>query len=268
MTLSRISWSCASIILGLVLWQLVSLFVNNQRLFPGVDYVLSHSLPSIAVFAENQNENYAVAFQVIALNSGYTFVRLLCGLSSGICLGILAGMGIHFFRKSHAANVLALTIVRSVPLFALIPLFLYWFGGKEMGIYLYITFAVTVIIATNTYEAICNVPVDYCNQARLLGASHFQVFRTVYTYAIGPELIGGLRNVLGLAWAFSLGAEYLSAHSGLGYLVYQSYLYSDMGKLIVFVLLYGIYGVLGHLCLGRLFDRLRRWQVTEQEGAA
>ena len=128
--------------------------------------------------------------------------------------------------------------------------------------YLYISFAVTVIVATNAYEAVSNVPPDYAYQSQLLGASRLQVFTTVYMPAIGPEMIGSLRNVLGLAWAFTLGAEYLSASSGLGYLVYQSYIYSDMGKLIVFALLYGFYGILGYFLANRVLFGLRRWHVA------
>jgi sulfonate transport system permease protein len=249
-------------------WQFLSITVHDIRLLPGPEYVLAHSLPSIAAFGGDANENYPTALQILAVHSGYTVMRLICGLLLGTTLGVFAGMSIHFFRRSHGANVLALTVVRSVPLFALIPLFLYWFGGKEAGIYLYITFAVAIIIATNVYEAICNVPPDYANQAHLLGATRLQVFRTVYARAIGPEMIGSLRNVLGLSWAFSLGAEYLSASSGLGYLVYQSYLYADMGKLIVLAILYGIYGILGHLLANRLLYNLRRWHVAQRGEAS
>jgi ABC-type nitrate/sulfonate/bicarbonate transport system permease component len=263
--MERIRWCGASAAFALVIWQFLSLAVHDSRLFPGIEHVTLHSLPSIAAFAGDSKENYATALKVIVTHSGYTFLRLICGLLFGTFLGVAIGMGIHFFRRYHNANVLALTVVRSIPLFALIPLFLYWFGGKEAGIYIYITFAISVIIATSTYEAVCNVPSDYANQAYLLGANRLQVFRTVYAYAIGPEMIGSLRNVLGLSWAFSLGAEYLSANSGLGYLVYQSYLYSDMGKLLVFVLLYGIYGVCGYLLADRLLCGLRRWHVAAIE---
>ena len=72
------------------------------------------------------------------------------------------------------------------------------------------------------------------------------MFRTVYAYATMPELTGSLRNVIGLCWAFSLGAEYLAADSGLGYLVYQSYLYADMGKMIVLAVLYAVLGIISY----------------------
>jgi ABC-type nitrate/sulfonate/bicarbonate transport system permease component len=126
---------------------------------------------------------------------------------------------------------------------------------------------VSVIIATNTYEAICNLPPAYGYLASLMEANRYQLFRTVYLHAIQPEMIGGFRNVLGLAWAFSLGAEYLSATSGLGYLVYQSYLYSDMGKLIVFALIYGVYGIVGYCFTEELMNNLRKWHSSAiQEG--
>jgi ABC-type nitrate/sulfonate/bicarbonate transport system permease component len=137
---------------------------------------------------------------------------------------------------------------------------LHWFGGREIGIYLYIAFAVFVIVATNTYEAIFNVPKFYFYQARVLGATKFQIFRTVVFFAIQPEMIGSLRNVLGLCWAFSLGAEYLSARSGIGYLIYQSYLYADMGKLIVFAGIYAIYGILCFSLSQKMFAYIKRWK--------
>lgn len=258
-------WQLASMLLLLVAWQLLSLAINNARLLPGIDYILFHSLPGIAQFAGNPQEDYPGALQVILVHTGHTLMRLLIGLFCGTVSGIIIGMAIHFFHLSRNANEIVLAIVRSIPLFALIPLFLYWFGGKELGIYLYIWFAVMVIIATNCYEAICNVPPEYSNQARLLGASRLQIFASVYAPAIGPEMIGGLRNVLGLSWAFALGAEYLSASSGLGYLVYQSYIYSDMGKLLVFAFCYGVLGVAGYMAADRLLYRLRRWHIAAHE---
>jgi len=263
----RIRLRVVSVVALFVIWQCLSWLINNPKLLPGIDYVLLRSLPSIAAFSGSNHDDYRQALSAILIHSCYTFGRIVIGLAGGLGLGLLIGMGVHFFRHTRTVNERLLTIIRSIPLFALIPLFLFWFGGREIGIYAYLIFSVSVIVATNTYEAICNLTPAYTYQASLMGANRYQLFRTVYAHAIQPEMIGGFRNVLGLTWAFSLGAEYLSATSGLGYLVYQSYLYSDMGKLIVFVLIYGFYGVAGYLLTKRLFDNLRKWHhVSLQEG--
>src|SRR5258708_37037297 len=122
----------------------------------------------------------------------------------------------------------------SIPLFGLMPLFVYWFAGRELGIVLYVIIAVTLITATATYEAALNVPRQFQWHAALARAGRMEILRTVIFPAILPELGLTMRWALGLVWAFTLGAEYLSSDSsGCGYLVYVSYLYADVGKLLV-----------------------------------
>jgi sulfonate transport system permease protein len=259
-------WRCLAVLAFFLFWQIASLAISNPKALPGIDYVLLHSLPSIAIFSGGDHEDLWTALSVIGVNSAYTLFRIAIGLLFGITIGLLVGTGIHIFHYTRKANEGLLTVIRAVPLLALIPLFLFWFGGREVGIYVYIIFAVSVIVATNTYEAIGNLPPNYTYLARLMGANRRLLFASVYMPAIQPEMAGSFRNVLGLAWAFSLGAEYLSATSGLGHLVYQSYLYCDMGKLIVFVWIYGIYGMAGFYLSQRLLNKLRHWNSESASG--
>jgi len=136
-----------------------------------------------------------------------------------------------------------LFVLMNVPLFSLIPLFVYWFSGEEFGIVLYVALAAGVLVAAATCEAAANVPLAYFWQASLAGGRRMSIVRSVVLPAIIPELMLTFRWVLGLTWAFTLGAEYLSSDtSGCGFLVYQSYLYSDVGKLIVLGAVYAILG--------------------------
>jgi ABC-type nitrate/sulfonate/bicarbonate transport system permease component len=106
-----------------------------------------------------------------------------------------------------------------------------------------------------------NIKPEYVFQARISGASRLRVFTTIHLAGIQPEMAASFRIILGYAWAFSLGAEYLTSESGIGYLVYQSYLYSDTGKLIVFSIIYGVYGIFIQFVSGPLLLRLRRGQA-------
>lgn len=241
------------------MWEMAAWKIANPKLLPNISHLFRSSFPSIATFSGYPEGSFVGAIYTLLLHTYYTSVRVIVSLTSGIFAGLMAGMGIHYFRRSQRGHALLLAVIRAVPLFSLIPLFLYWFGGGEIGIYFYIWFSVFVVIATNTYEAVLNVPPAYIQHATLLGASRFQVFKTVTVFAIQPQMIGSLRNVIGLCWAFSLGAEYLSAHTGIGYLLYQSYLYADMGKLVVIASLYILLGVISFMLTGRLLSTLRRW---------
>lgn len=216
--------------------------VGRPLLFPPLERVTLESLPSFATFAGSPRPELWPGCAVLISSAVETLRRVVVGGCAGVLLGFPAGLSMHYFRRSRAANDYLLAFLRAVPLFALIPLFVFWANNGEPAIYTYIAFGVAVVLATSTYEGVINVPSRYEISARLLGARRTQVFTTVYIPAIAPEVLAGIRSAIGWSWAFSLGAEYISATSGLGFLAYRSYLYSDMGKLFI---LAGIYVVLG-----------------------
>jgi len=263
--LEKYSWRLLTLFAAIVSWQALAWTRSNSYLFPSLKQIALHSFPSIALFADSAipEESALVAVKVIAEHSALTILHIAGGLVIGSITGIAAAMAVHFFKRSAKSNKLILTGTRTVPLLALIPLFIYWFGNRELGIYVYISFGVFVVMSTVTYEAISNVPQGYVHQARLLGASRMRIFSTVYLQAIEPQVLPAFRDVVGLCWAFSLGAEFIVNRAGIGYLVSQSYQYSDMGKLLIFAGLYVVYGYLAYLITTALTRRIGRWYLTE-----
>ncbi|HYV90931.1 MAG TPA: ABC transporter permease subunit [Chitinophagales bacterium] len=241
------------------LWELFSLKSNNPKLFPDIYHLFTTTFPSIGVFDGGQ-ASYLAALKVLLTNSFITFLRLLVGISLGIVLGLMNGLMIHYFSTFKRGNLMILKFLRSIPLLALIPLFLYWFGGREFGIILYIIFGGVIIIGSNTYDAVLNVPLPYIENAKILGAHKTKIYRSIILVAILPEIYGGLKNLIGLSWAISLAAEYLSSSNGLGFLTSQSYSNGDMGKLLILCLVYIILGMLSFTILKFLFSKLIIWQ--------
>ena len=90
-------------------------------------------------------------------------------------------------------------------------MFLSWFGRAHVGSIAFVAFAVFSILFINTIEAIRNVDPIARVLAQTPGASRARVYRTVVVPAVVPELVGGMRVVLGLAWAILLAAEFLAA---------------------------------------------------------
>lgn len=258
-------WRVLTVFVVLLAWQALALSRNNVSLFPSLSHIAFRSFPSIALFADSPTpkENVSVALRVIAVHSAITIVHILGGLLIGSVTGIATAMAVRLVKRSASSNKLILTSARAIPLLALIPLFVYWFGNRELGIYVYIAFGVFVVMSTVTYEAISNVPPGYVHQARLLGAGRLRSISTVYLYAVQPQVLPAFREVVGLSWAFSLGAEYIVNRNGLGYLVSQSYQYSDMGKLVIFAGIYVLYGYLAYLGTTAITRRIGRWYLTE-----
>lgn len=230
-------------VLVLVFWELIGRLVYTPLLLPWPSYIVSVSFPSLALFGGSTKPDVWLAAITVMSNLGITVSRILVGLMFGMTSGVLLGVAASPLGRMCSRGSLLLVILRSFPLFSLIPLFVYWFAGNETGVWSYIAFSSSIIVATGVYQAITNVPKVFLLQARLLGASPSQRLLTIIFPAVVPELTATFRNVLGLSWAFSLGAEYTGSHNGLGYLVYLSYTYADMGKLAALAGIYCIGGL-------------------------
>ncbi len=104
--------------------------------------------------------------------------------------------------------------------------------------------------------------------ARTLGATRFQVYRTIIMPAIIPGLIGAVRVALGSSWAIVLAAEYLSVQSGLGRLMILSEMFFFTGRMVVVVILFIIYSVILNLAFLLIARRVTRWMPGRVETRA
>jgi ABC-type nitrate/sulfonate/bicarbonate transport system permease component len=249
----------------LLVWLVISSALQpfNPRastILPSPVEVFTVDLSGLSIFADGRTMNdWSKAAGVIVQQSAISLLRLICGGLSGITVGILTGMLIGYSRWVRALTEPVLLFIRTIPILALIPLFLVWFGGSETGNIIYIGFAVFAMVVINTIEAIRNVPPVYFQYARTLGASRFQAYRTVILPAMVPELIGGIRVVLGLSWAIVLAAEYLASQSGLGRILIMAEKWLYTGRMIVVIFLIVAYSLLLNWLFLKAAKYVTRW---------
>src|SRR5690606_23630279 len=97
--------------------------------------------------------------------------RVVCGLVTGTVLGVIIGMLVCFNNKLYYLLNPLIESSRPVPVIAMIPFFLMWFGIGELGKFLLVTLGVFAIIVINTIEAIRNVPPIYVKEEKTLCAN-------------------------------------------------------------------------------------------------
>jgi sulfonate transport system permease protein len=178
------------------------------------------------------------------------------GFVIGAAIGIVLGT-IPFLLPHHEEiPIRILSLLRAVPLFSLVPLWLFWFSGGSPASISYVTFAVAVLVASSLHDSTNAVPRIYLDQSFLLGASRCQTLWHVVLPALLRLTASAAKWISGLLLPFSLGAELLDTDSGgLGKLVYNSYAYANLGQLL---LLTGIYALTGAL----LSSLTTRWINT------
>jgi sulfonate transport system permease protein len=256
------------------LWQILSLVytqeaVPGEPMIPGWQVIFTRTLISLSDYwqgglgvpsvAEGAKPSYPAALLAIVSNSFDTMVRLYVGLLIGAIAGTLLGLAVSWSKWSRRTVELPLQFVRTLPLLAMVPLFQLWFGVYFAGKIAFVAYGVGVIFFAGVVNAVKNVPQIYIDNARTLGAGRFRLYRTVILPAIFPELRATILLSLGTAWAAVLGAEYLGAQSGLGYIIVYSEQFAYLDRMFVVALLFVLYASVSYAVFDRLSLKLLQW---------
>lgn len=249
-------------------WELTARYLGatnrfGASLLPTMSDVVERDLPGFAALDPTLGSGHLAGLLVLAEESVPTLTRVLVGTVVGTVLGVLVGLAMSWAGWLRDLVEPGLQVVRMVPPLALLPLFLLWFGGREVGTVSYVALAVFVIVVINTVVAVENLPPEFAAYARTLGASKLQLFRTVVVPGMVPGLIGGIRVALGSVWAIVLAAEFLAVPSGLGRLLQLSQMSLLTGRVIVVIILFVTYSALLNGLFLLVARRLTRWQPRQ-----
>jgi ABC-type nitrate/sulfonate/bicarbonate transport system permease component len=182
--------------------------------------------------------------KAFAISIYMIIVGFVCGTALGV--GTSIAMAYSKFVRDSFSSIFDFT--RPVPVFALIPLFILWFGIGRIPQIVLIIVGVSVIIGVVTLDAIRNIPKIYIDAAYTLGAKKKEVFKTIILPSIFPHIIGSIRVGAAAAFGLDVAAEFMGSQEGLGYLmiVQQNYLKTD--GIIAIVIIYSI--------IAFIFDRI------------
>ena len=164
----------------------------------------------------------------------------------GVPLGILAGS----WRVFEAASAPVALFGRNIPVAALIPLTILWFGIEETQKAMFLFIACAPFVFTDTVRAVICVPERYVETAQTLGASSWQIVSKVLVPLALPDIYKSLRSLFGLAFGYIMLAELINAEHGLGYLLSTSQRRGMSDHIILILFLIGLIAFLIDRFLG------------------
>lgn len=178
----------------------------------------------------------------------------------GAASGMIFGFALARSPKLSALVDPYIRVVNALPRVVLAPIFLLWFG---LGIWSKIALGITVvffIVFFNTHQGVRDVDRVIVDNARMLGASEWQLTRHVLIPSALTWVFSSLHISIGFAMIAVVVGEYLGAARGVGYLISQAEgtfdttgVFAGMAVLSAVVLLVG-WGV------DRLERHLLRWK--------
>ena len=204
--------------------------------------------------------NDIIAFDVVV-----TFMRVVAGFCAGTALGVGLGLAMSYNEKILYFFDPIVESIRPVPVIAMIPFFLMWFGIDEIGKFLLITLGVFAILVVSTVESVRNVPRKFTLAAQTLGASKAQWFRTIVVPAIIPELIGPLRVASALSYTLVVAAEFMGAQAGIGYRILEARRMFNTDVILLGVVVIGLMSAVTDTLIRRLTAHITRWSERSRK---
>lgn len=141
----------------------------------------------------------------------------------GFALGCAAGVALPFLlnRSPRLTNAIEPYIMASVgvPKYALIPLFILWFGINDAPKLWLVGLLVFYVIFIAVFAGIRSVDRRLVNMARIVGASEFAIAREVTWNSLVPFFFAALKIALPRAVSAAIIGEFLVGDAGLGFFI-------------------------------------------------
>jgi len=185
-------------------------------------------------------------------------ISLVLGVGLGVALALGAGLS----RVGEALIDGPVQIKRAIPTLALIPLAIIWFGiGEEMKIIM-IAASVFVPVYINTHAALRGVDHRYVELAETVGLSRAEFVRRVALPGALPGFFTGLRLAVTISWIALVVVEQVNATSGIGYLMTQARTYGQTEIIVVGLVVYAAFGLMGDTVVRAVERRALSWRRT------
>lgn len=255
-------------------WQVASLLVSGTSadggsVVPGWQDLFGDAFAGLADYwpgglgvesvAEGGPRTHGTALLALGYHALMTLERLVLGLGLGAIAGTTLGLAVSWSPWTRRLVSMPANLLRTLPLLAMIPLFALWFGISLLGMVLFTAYGTGVLFFAGMVNAVGNVPQRYVDNARTLGASKLQVYRTVILPATFPEMRTTILLSLGLAWSAVAGAEFLGAQTGLGQIIVYSQLYGFVDRMVIVAMVFVLFAVVTYVLFDRLSRRLTAW---------
>ena len=182
------------------------------------------------------------------------------GIGLAIAIGAIGGVLIGWWRLAAAVFEPWIAILYSMPLIALLPLILVWFGisfsAEVVMVVLISVFPVLVSVITGTR----NVDKELVRLARSFCGSELAVIRTVLLPSLIPYFVAGVRLAIGSALVGVVVSEYFLGNSGIGGLIVTAGENLQSGEVFVGITILALSAIIMTGLLRRAERRISPWR--------
>jgi NitT/TauT family transport system permease protein len=192
-----------------------------------------------------------------------TTTEVLAGFALGVLAGFTFGVIVALVPSVEKYVYPYIVALQTVPKVAIAPLFLIWFGygitSKVViaGLVCFFPVLVAVMSAFHTTDR------DQLDMMRAFGATRWQTFRHLRTFAAMPTIFAGIEIASVFAVIGALVGEFVGAQEGLGYLIAALNFNIDVPGVFAILIVLSILGTVLHALVRFVGRRSVFWIRSE-----
>jgi NitT/TauT family transport system permease protein len=198
-------------------------------------------------------------------HAGATLYRVLFGFALAVTVGL--PLGILMARFKHVENFFLplVSALMPIPSFALVPLFMLWFGIGNLTTILIVFYAATFPMLFNTWSGVRSVNPIWLRAAGAMGADENSLFWKVIIPGASPFIITGMRQAFLRSWIAVVGAEMIAASNwGLGWVIFDAQQFLQTNVMMASIAVIGLIGFVFERVVFGSIERatVLRWGMT------
>lgn len=237
----------------LVIWQLTNvLHVISPDKLPPPTKVVSTAYDLITT---NQPA-YGTLQSALVASLERAAIGFAVGAAVALALAVISGLS----RVGEDAVDPLVQMLRTVPLFGLVPVFIVWFGIGQLPKVLLVALGSAIPLYLNTFAGIRSVDGKLGELGQVLGLKRREVIRYIVLPGALPQTLVGLRQSLGFAWLSLVVAEQLNTNAGLGFMINQATQFLRNDVIFVALAMYTILGLLTDWLVRIMERRALAWR--------
>lgn len=200
-----------------------------------------------------------IATKDLWYNVWVTFSEAFLGLIIGTILGTVVGLLMWGSEKVERISKPYIAIISSIPIFAIAPMLIIWFGTGLPSKIVMSAFAVFLVALTQSYEGAKVASKKYLFFANSIAAKNFDIIKKIIVPASLQWVIVGFKMNIGFAILGAFIAEFISSKAGLGYYILKASSLFDVSKVIIGILMITLLAITLNFITTVLENKLMPW---------
>lgn len=198
------------LILFLIIWELA---VRNSKIS-----TFLFGTPSLVI----KNFIEKISDGSLIVDTYITAIETFLGFLLGNIIGSILGLSLWYSKKIADIAKPYIIAIGSIPIFALAPMMIMWFGTGIFSKIMMAAFSTVVVAIVQAYNGALNVDSDQINLLKTFGANRNQIFKKIIVQSSLVWVLASYRLNIGFALLGAFIGEFISSEKGLGHLIIRA----------------------------------------------